>query len=133
MERPSWAALHDMVGDLERTVSKFDSMQQRMTRITGEGRSEDRMIRAVVGPRGQLVDLEIDPRIYRKPDSRALAAAIIEAVRLAIADAGQQAQRLIEEHIPSDMRSVRPAGGIDLVKLIQTPDADLRKDTDDDG
>ncbi len=133
MERPSWAALHEMVGDLERTVTKLDSMQQRMTRITGEGRSEDRMIRAVVGPRGHLIDLEIDPRIYRKPDSRALAAAILAAVRLAVADAGRQAQQLIEENLPSDMRSVRPAGGIDLMKMIQTHDADLRKETDDDG
>ncbi len=131
MERPNWAALQDMMGDIERTIDNLDGIQQRMMKVTGEAWSEDRMIRAVVGPRGQLVDLEIDPRVYRKPNSRALAAAIVGAVRLAVAEAGRKTQEIIDESLPSDMRRGR-VGGVDLGRLIHTHDAELMKGARDD-
>jgi DNA-binding protein YbaB len=52
---------------------------------------------AVVGPRGQLVELEIDPRVYRRPDSQALAAAIVATATRAGADVDAQVQEILAE------------------------------------
>jgi len=131
MERPNWAALQAMVDDLERTVGNLDSVQQRMMQVTGEAWSEDGLVRAVVGPRGQLVDLEIDPRVYRKPDSRALAASILAAVKSAVEEAGRTAQGLIDESLPADLRPDGTAG-VDLSQLLRRHDADLMKGRPDD-
>jgi DNA-binding protein YbaB len=94
--------------------------------VTGEAWSEDRMIRAVVGPRGELVDLEIDARVFRKPNSRALAAAILEAVKLAGEDAAGQVQELLTETLPSDLRPGK-VDGLDFSKLVGGRDADVTK------
>jgi DNA-binding protein YbaB len=126
MERPNWGALHDMVGDIERTIGNLDSIQQRMMKLTGEAWSEDRMIRAVVGPRGEIVDLEIDARVFRKPNSRALAAAIIKAVKLAGEDAARQVQELLTETMPADLRPGK-VDGLDFTKLVGGHDADVTK------
>ena len=131
MERPNWNALSDMVGDLRRATAAIPDTQKRMLQVTGEARSSDRMIRAVVGPRGQLLELEIEPRVFRHPDSKALAASIVATVRLAVEDAARQSSAILEAALPRDMRS-GAVGGIDVAKLIQSHDADVRLKGDDD-
>src|ERR1700738_4609145 len=87
VERPNWNALSDMVGDLRRATAAIPDTQKRMLKVTGEAWSGARTIRGVVGPRGHLLDLEIEPRVFRHPDSKALAANIVATVRLAVEDA----------------------------------------------
>jgi DNA-binding protein YbaB len=131
VERPNWNALSDMVGDLRRATAAIPDTQKRMLKVTGEAWSGDRTIRAVVGPRGQLLDLEIEPRVFRHPDSKALAANIVATVRLAVEDAARQTSAILQESLPSDMRS-GVVGGVDIAKLIQSHDADVRLKGDDD-
>jgi DNA-binding protein YbaB len=87
-----------------------------------QARSEDRLIRAVVGPRGQLVDLELDPRIFRSPDSKTLAAAILATVREAVEDSQRQSRELRDEIVPKDLRKLAEGGQSDLLAV---QDADL--------
>ena len=124
MERPDWSALRGMVGDIRRTIDNIDGVQKQMLKITGVAWSDDSLIKAVVGPRGQLIELEIDPRVYRKPNSSALAAAIVATVRLAVADAARKSREIIEQNVPSDLR-VSQVGGVDFTKLMNSHDADL--------
>jgi DNA-binding protein YbaB len=125
MERPNWNALSDMIGDLRRVTAGIPDMQQRMLSITGTAWSDDRMIKAVVGPRGHLLELDIDPRVYRKPNSKALAADIVATVRRAIEEATRQTREILDEGLPSDMR-VGLGGGPDIGKLVHGHDADVR-------
>jgi DNA-binding protein YbaB len=120
-----------MVGDLRRATAAIPDTQKRMLKVTGEAWSGDRTIRAVVGPRGQLLDLEIEPRVFRHPDSKALAANIVATVRLAVEEAARQTSAILQESLPSDMRS-GVVGGVDIAKLIQSHDADVRLKGDDD-
>jgi DNA-binding protein YbaB len=124
MDRPDWGILRSMVDDLQRARQNVVESQQRMLAIRGEARSDDRLIRVVVGPRGQLVDLELDPRVFRNPDSKALAAAIMATARDAIEDCQRQARELRDELLPKDLRSMAEQlkGGPDL---FSAHDADL--------
>jgi DNA-binding protein YbaB len=124
LERPNWSVLGDMVGDLQKALREAEDTQRRMLEITATAWSDDRMIRAVVGPRGHLVELEIDPRVYRKPNSAALAASILATVRDATEQVLEKTQDILEEHVPSDMRIER-IGSFDLHRLLRTHDADL--------
>jgi DNA-binding protein YbaB len=124
MDRPDWGILRNMVDDLQRARQNVVESQQKMLAIRGEARSEDRLIRVVVGPRGQLVDLELDPRVFRNPDSKALAAAIMATARDAIEDCQRQARELRDELLPKDLRAMAEQlkGGPDL---FSAHDADL--------
>jgi DNA-binding protein YbaB len=132
VERPEWNVLTDMVGDLRRAIGGIDDVQTRVLQVTGTAWSADRTVKAVVGPRGHLVELEIDPRVYRKPNSTALAATIVATVRAAIEQASARSQEIMDELLPSDMRIAR-VGRYDLRELNRTHDADLRVKEPDDG
>lgn len=129
--RPDWSALRDMMGDLRKATADLPNLQRRMMGVTGTGWSADGSIKAVVGPRGHLMDLDIDPRVLRRPDARALSAMIVAAVRAAVEDAGRQSAELMEGSLPRDLRSVA-VGGTALRTWVSSHDADVReKDGDD--
>jgi DNA-binding protein YbaB len=130
-QRPNWAAFGEMVGDLQRSLDNMGSLQQRILKVTGTAWSEDRMVKAVVGPRGHLVELDLDPRIYRKPNSKALSATIVATVREAVEDVLRQTKELLDESLPSDMR----VGGLansEMLKLARRHDADVIAEGDSD-
>ena|SRR5258706_14936144 len=132
LERPDWSAAAAMLADVKRAWAGIDDVQKRVLAVTGVAWSDDRLIKAVVGPRGQLVELDIDPRVYRTPNSKALAATIVATVRLATEDAAKQTAALIDETLPGDLRMDR-IGGLDIGKLIRSHDADLREEGDNHG
>ncbi|GAA4252796.1 YbaB/EbfC family nucleoid-associated protein [Dactylosporangium darangshiense] len=128
MERPDWASLHSVVDDLKRAIGSLDETQKRIARITGTGYSPDRMVKVVVGPRGQLVDIEIDPRVFRNPDSRGLADAILVAARNAVNDANGKTTTIVNEAVPVHLRRGMFAGEDQLEGVITRHDGDLNED-----
>jgi DNA-binding protein YbaB len=129
MDGPDPSAIVSLIQDLNKTLSKVGDTQRKMLGVTGTAWSDDRMIKAVVGPRGQLIDLEIDPRVYRKPNSKALAASILSTVRAAVEQAVQKTQELVDQTMPqvNDMIRSGPNPAMDMRKLIRSHDADLKK------
>ena len=124
MDRPDWSIVRSMIDDLHRTRNNLAASQQRIMKIKGEAWSDDRLIKAVVGPRGQLIDLEIDPRVYRNPNSKALAASILATVRTAVDDALRQSREVRDELVPKDLRELAE-GRRDKPDLLDLHDADL--------
>jgi DNA-binding protein YbaB len=120
-----------MLGDLRRATAELPDLQRRMLSVTGVAWSDDRMIKAVVGPRGHLLDLEIDPRVLRKPNSKALSASILQTVQWAIEDAGRQSRDLLEGSLPADLRPTTRLGGTDLSSFVSSHDKDVRVTGDD--
>ena len=130
-ERPDWNALYSMFDDLGKVVSGMEERQRKIFRITGVAWSDDRLIKAVVGPRGQLIELEIDPRIYRTPNSKALAATIVATVGRAVDDAMRQTTEVLDEGMPKDLQMGR-IGSIDVRRMINSRDRDLSRLDDED-
>jgi DNA-binding protein YbaB len=127
VDAPQWSALGNLVADLRRTMGSVSEIQQAALRVTGTAWSPDRLVRVTVGPRGQLVDLEIDPRVYRNPNSTALAQTILATARAAAEQAMAEVRKLIDQHTPADLRSM-PVDGLDVRALSRQHDADLLKE-----
>lgn len=129
--RPDWGVLRTMLGDLKKATSDLPNLQQRMMTVTGTAWSPDGMIKAVVGPRGHLLELDIDPRVLRQPNSQALSATIVATVRAAVEDAGRQSAEMLEASLPADLRG-RQQGSADVSKYVRSHDADVLIKGDDD-
>ena len=70
--------------------------------------SEDGLITATAGGRGELVALELDPRIYRDQNCAELAAGIVETVRRAVEKAQHKAVEAVGPQLlgPADPESI---------------------------
>jgi DNA-binding protein YbaB len=106
MERPDWAALRSMVSDLQSATTKIEESQRRIRAIRALAQSPDRLVKATVGPRGQLIDLELDPRLFRNPNAKAVAASIMATVRAAVEDSQRQAREIRDELVPKDLQKL---------------------------
>jgi DNA-binding protein YbaB len=126
----SVAAMRNMLDDLKRTLQGAEQTQRKVMKVTATATSDDRMIKATVGPRGQLVHLEIDPRVYRRPNATALADAIVATVRAAAEQAMADVQEILSESLPRDL-SIRQYGSLDMQRLMRSHDADLVEEESD--
>ncbi|WP_214411983.1 YbaB/EbfC family nucleoid-associated protein [Sphaerisporangium fuscum] len=77
--------------------------------------SKDGLISATVGPRGDLIRLDIDPRIYRHPDSRQLADSITSTVQKAAEKAQAKIIELFEPLIPAEQMKAHLDGDVESV------------------
>ena len=128
-ERADWSVLHGMLDKLTTATENLTHVQRESRRITGVAWSDDRLIKAVVGPRGQLLDLELDPRLFRRPDSAALSAAIVATVRIAVDEAMRHQREILDRHTPADLASGLSA----FHEQLAASDAELRGHDDQDG
>ena len=85
---------------LETMRGGFDDMRAEMNAVKGVAKSPDGYVTATVGPRGQLTKLELDPRIYRKPDATRLATDITETVQKAAKQALDKVHEVTERYAP---------------------------------
>lgn len=125
---PGDAALRGMMDELDKAVANMPATQQRMMSLTGVAWSPDGMVKAEVGPRGQLVDLEIDPRAFRRADAQALKGSILTAVNAAVQEVHGQLQEMIFGQLPPEVAELRaqfaPEGEDPVAQMLRT-DADL--------
>lgn len=121
-ERPPWGVLETMLADVKRAWAGIPSAQERMREVTGEAWSDDRTIKAVVGPQGHLLELEIDPRVYRHPNSKALAATIVDTVRAAVEEATEKSRAILADAMPQGLQ-LDGLGGLTPDQLGLRPDA----------
>jgi DNA-binding protein YbaB len=130
--RPDLTELKGLLSGLEETVAGMAQAQRKIARLTGEAWSKDGMVHAVVGPRGHLVELDLDPRVFRRPDSAHLSAEIVATVRDAIASVSAKARDLMDRAVPADLRPKEYAG-FDLMETFGMHDADVlaRRPPDD--
>lgn len=95
--QPDIAGMQAYAKELEerfwRMQEEGPKIQQRARALQVTEKSSDGFVTATVGPRGDLINLEIDPRIYRRPDARKLADTITETIK----KAGTKAQEEVIE------------------------------------
>jgi DNA-binding protein YbaB len=124
VERPQWSAIRAVIGDLHQSLDNAVQTRQQVLEITGTAWSDDRLVKAVVGPRGQLIDLDIDPRVFRTPNSKALSASILSTVKAAVEDANRKTREIIDKAMPKD-RGLGLIGTTDFDRMMNSHDADL--------
>ncbi|MEU9832564.1 YbaB/EbfC family nucleoid-associated protein [Streptosporangium sp. NPDC048047] len=87
--------------------------QARAVQVTEKSR--DGLVSATVGARGDLVRLDLDPRIYRRQDSRELADVITDTVHRATEKARARVVELFEPLVPGDQMKAHLEGDLESV------------------
>ncbi|WP_245642542.1 YbaB/EbfC family nucleoid-associated protein [Nonomuraea candida] len=77
--------------------------------------SPDGLVSVTVGARGDLVRLDLDPRIYRRPDARKLADTIAETTRRAAAAAQERVTEIFAPVIPPEQFRAHLDGDLETV------------------
>ncbi|GAA4698667.1 YbaB/EbfC family nucleoid-associated protein [Phytohabitans rumicis] len=88
--------LTERLAEYQRLAAQVRALRDGVDGISATAYSPDGLITAVVGGRGELLDLVLDPLIGRDQDATALAEAIAETIRDAAGQATQEATRLTE-------------------------------------
>lgn len=121
MEQELQARLEHMLGQVRRMASDVTTTQKKMLRITATVRSADGLVTATVGPRGHLIELELDPKIYQRPNSKLLAQTILQTVREAVEQGAKEVQELLDSTVPEEF------GLLDMSQSMGFPKDYLRK------
>ncbi|WP_152521440.1 YbaB/EbfC family nucleoid-associated protein [Amycolatopsis decaplanina] len=92
----------DMYADYERLAEDVRTMQERMAGIRATADSEDGLISVTVGGAGELIELWLDPRVYRTLDSAALAESITATVHRAAAESQEKGMVIAAGFLPAE-------------------------------
>lgn len=127
------AHLEQMMSQVRRMATDVTSTQKKMMRITATVKSADGTVTATVGPRGHLIDLKIDPKVYRRPNSALLAQTIVQTVQEAVEQALNEGQDLMQATIPEEFQFDNFAEGWGMPKgSLRKPDSVILKSLEDD-
>ncbi len=94
------ASLGGLADDLSRTLGRLQEMQRDLRQVTATARDKDGLVTVVVGPRGQLQDVRLDSRVYRRLTPSELSQTIMKLVGEATADVSGQLQTIMNPFLP---------------------------------
>jgi DNA-binding protein YbaB len=121
------ARFDDVFGQYQRLRSGMDDLQQRLAELRVSAESEDGLIRATVGPRGQLIDLRLDRRIYRDMDAAELSRKIVTTTEQAATQMAEQVQQMMAGYLPADSGPMQFIKDNDFGSLLRRQDAIMRE------
>lgn len=125
------ARFDEVYGQYQRLRYGLDELQERLAALRVTARSPDGHVTATVGARGQLVTLELDPRVYRNHDVDGLAHKITRTVQEAADKATAAVQELVGGYLPAGTGTAEFLKDGNLSSLLRRSDAALRRATDD--
>jgi DNA-binding protein YbaB len=121
------AAMRAQVERLEAHLAELraghDQLQRSIREVQVTVTSADQLVTVTVDARGQVERVELDSRIYQRPDSRHLAATITATIQQASAEAMAQVTELVRPYLPSE--AVQAHLGIDLAEILDQREAEL--------
>jgi DNA-binding protein YbaB len=110
-------------------LSRYGEMSAGLSRITAEladlratARAADGSVTATVDARGALLAIAFEPSRTARLDTRALAARVLEATNLAMAQARSRSEAAVAAALPEPLRAVLAAdGSLDIGRLLPDP------------
>jgi DNA-binding protein YbaB len=123
--------LDSLLAQTRELVDTITSLQEQVRSLTVTARSADRLVTAVAAAGGRIVDLELDPRVYREPDSYALADSILSAIEQAQDGVARREAEIRAKALP-DAEALGGSVGLDApeLKRLFGPLARPRRDRD---
>ncbi len=98
-----------------RLQSEALSLNQQALAVEVTEKSADGLVSATVGARGDLVRLDLDPRVFRHPDARGLADTITDTIHRATAKALDQVVEIFDSIVPADQMRAHLEGDVETV------------------
>ncbi len=118
-EHPAAAGLRAQAEALragfERLAAQAPALHREARQVEVTRQSWDGLVAATVGAQGELVALDIDPRVYRHPDAGALADTIVETVRAATAEVRERVVELLAPLVGEEQMRLHLDGDLDAV------------------
>jgi len=109
------AYAEELKGRFEKLATEGPKLQERARAVQVTEKSPDGLISATVGSRGELIRLDLDPRIYRQPDSRELADTITDTIKAAGVKAQEQVLEVFEPLVPREEMQLHMDGNVEGV------------------
>ncbi|MFC4120095.1 YbaB/EbfC family nucleoid-associated protein [Nonomuraea zeae] len=113
------AGLQAYADELRETFMRMQreasDLNARAQAIRTTEKSADGLVSATVSVRGDLIRLDLDPRVFRRPDARGLADAITDTVQRAKAKALEELVGLFEPVIPPEQLRAHLDGDLEAV------------------
>ncbi|MET9339122.1 MULTISPECIES: YbaB/EbfC family nucleoid-associated protein [unclassified Nonomuraea] len=97
---------------MQREATDLNARAQAI-RVTEK--SADGLVSATVSVRGELIRLDLDPRVFRRPDARGLADAITDTVRRAAAKAMDELLEVFQPVVPPEQLRAHLEGDLEAV------------------
>jgi DNA-binding protein YbaB len=92
-----------LLEDAHKLLGNAAQMQRKLEALNVSTRSEDGYVVTTVDARGRLVQVDLDPRIYRSPNAGALGALIVETYQRAVEKIDGDVEKILKEFLPADM------------------------------
>jgi len=119
MRTETRAELDEMLDEYRGMIARLDRTRADIAGMTATARSSDGSVTVTVGPRGDLVDLALDPTHARNLEPQALATRILETAGLAATRVDEQVRATVCDVFPDRLRNlVGPDGTVDLTRLL---------------
>ena len=106
----------------ESLKSQFEDLVERGPDLAKNARevqitekSSDGLVSVTVNANGRLVRLDLDPRIYRRPDSRELADTIVETIERASEAVQERVLDIFEPLVPREQMRVNIEGDTEAI------------------
>lgn len=85
------------LADFERISELGSAVYGGLEKVRVTVDSADGLVTVVAGGRGEVLELELDPRIYHAPDAKALAAKVLETIHAACEEAARETVQVLDE------------------------------------
>ena len=118
--------LSEVYGQYEQLRTHLDELPQRLASMQVSVASPDGLVRATVGPRGQLIDLRIDHERYRGVGADDLARTIVATVRSAAERTASEVETLLSGYLPPDSGTMRLLRDNDFASVLGRADSIMR-------
>ncbi|WP_305789921.1 YbaB/EbfC family nucleoid-associated protein [Symbioplanes lichenis] len=121
----------ELMTRFERMRSDVGGLQQKLKAVSVTHTSDDGLVTVTVGPRGQVIKVDFDARIYRRPNSKELSATVTETIRRATEKAMGEVEELCRPFMPN--AQFQAYIDHDLDGIFRQFDADLPQPDDTKG
>ncbi|MEU8296803.1 YbaB/EbfC family nucleoid-associated protein [Micromonospora sp. NPDC048909] len=119
------ARFDEVYGQYQQLRSGLDELRGRLAELRVTERSADGRVSATVGPRGELIAVELHPAVYGDRDAVALSRTITETVRRANAAVATATQDLLAGYLPAGSGSMEFLRTGDFNALLSRADTGL--------
>lgn len=120
------ARFDEVYGQYQRLRSGLDELQVKLAELRVTERSDDGQVTAIVGARGELISVELEPAAFRDRDARALSRTITTTVHRATASAVSATRDLVASYLPAGSPSVEFLRTNDFGALLSRADTVLQ-------
>ncbi|MFB4271507.1 YbaB/EbfC family nucleoid-associated protein [Nonomuraea sp. GTA35] len=96
-------AVEELAAEYNRQAAQLREAYGKFSEMTATAESDDRMVTVTVGPRGQVRNIEFDPRVYRRLSPSELSRAIMEQIGAATGEVAERTKELMQPFMPKDL------------------------------